>query len=166
MRRPVHAAAGTLFLVLCAVGTITAKGPTVRVTISGATLSQALDVTSPNALVNLWSGTRSARSWFDFPKPFIGDVAAPPDASLPRYTISFYVRTPANRPDAQVLKLLVVRYVPDPQTGTGYIYLPGHGDTDMVNQAIAHPGDGKWNHASPEWSAAINARLAASTPSR
>jgi hypothetical protein len=166
MRRLVYAASGALLLVFWPAGTTAAKGPTVRITISGAALTEALEVTSPNALVNLWTGTRGARSWFDFPKPFIGDVAGAPDASLPRYIVSFYVKTPANSPEARVVKLLVVRYVPDPQAGTGYIYLPGRSDTDMANEGIARPGDGKWNHASAEWSAAINARLAAAVPSR
>ena len=140
-----------------------AKGPTVRLTIAGGGLTQPLNVTSPIALVNVWNGVRKAQSWWDFPKPFLAGAATEPDAVLPRYTISFYVKAFAEEPQVRVL--YVVRYVPDPQTGGGYVYLPRSGDSEArFNSVISRPGqDGRWNRASAEWSGVINAQLAAVT---
>ena len=51
---------------------------------------------------------------------------------------------------------------PDPNTGQGYVYLPGRNDPD-ANWVINRPADGKWSTASVEWSAVINSQLAATT---
>lgn len=133
-------------LVVMAVVGASAKGPTIRIAIEGPRLGHPIEVTNPDALVNIWTGTRASRSFFDFPKSFVQDISPDPQASLPRYTLTFYVKEgPA----------YVVRYTPDPQTGGGYVYLP------LGDRTIVRPGDGHWNRASAEWSAAINAALAA-----
>jgi hypothetical protein len=149
-------ACGLLVLVLIVglVTSLTAKGVTVKLTITGGHLSRPVDVTNPTALVDVWSGARPARSWWDFPTPFIGKtVATEPAAALPRYDVSFYVKT---LPEQRVQMLYAVTYVPDPETGSGYIFIPKHDSA-----VIARPGDGKWSRASAEWSSAINAALAA-----
>ena len=112
---------------------VLAKGDTVKLAISGAWLTRPVDVTNSIALVDVWSGARRAQSWLDFPKPFIGAEASEPPASLPRFTISFYVND-----GSKVSVLYKLRYVPDPATGHGYIYLPAHGDPD-ANLVVVRP---------------------------
>ncbi len=48
-----------------------AKAVTVKLMTTGAWRQRPLEITSPRALVNVWSGTRAATSLFDFPEPFI-----------------------------------------------------------------------------------------------
>jgi len=158
--------AGCLGIAMVAVimGTgVSAKVPTSRVTISGGHLSGEVDVVNRKALVNIWDGTRPRESWFDFPQAFIGPLASEPDGRVARYTVSFYADG-----FAVGRKLYVVRYVPDPLSGFGFIYLPLSTDPDgAFNGVVTRPGkDGHWLRASPEWSQALNAQIAAaSTPS-
>ena len=143
------------------IDSVSAKGRTVRLTITGQHIGQPIDVTNPKALIDVWTGTRRAESWLDFPRAFFGDVSEEPAAALPRYTVSFYVDAFAEQP--HVRKLYVVRYVPDPRTSEGFVYLPGPREAEAVtNHVISRPGkDGRWLRASAEWSAAINAHIAA-----
>ena len=84
-----------------------------------------------------------------------------PIATLPRYTVSFFVDAFTDQP--KIRKLYVVRYVPAPLTAGGFVYLPAAADVDgELNGIVSRPGmDGRWFRASTEWSAAINAHLAA-----
>ena len=143
------------------IGSVSAKGRTVRVTITGQHIGQPIEVTNPKALIDVWTGTRRAESWFDSPRQFFDEVSEEPAAALPRYTVSFYVDAFAEQP--HVRKLYVVRYVPDPRTSGGFVYLPGPGEPDAdTNRIVSRPGkDGRWLWASAEWSAAMNAHLAA-----
>jgi hypothetical protein len=149
-------------LMLLVVDSVNAKGRTVRMTIAGQHLGEPLEVTNPKALINIWTGTRAPESWFDFPRPFFGGLTEEPAVALPRYTVSFYVDAFTEQP--RVRKLYAVRYVPDPLTGAGFVYLPASSDVDMLPLflPITRPGkDGRWLRASSEWSGAINAHLAA-----
>jgi hypothetical protein len=156
-RRLIHFSLALVLLVGTSGRGVLAKGATVKLAITGTWLTKPLEVTNRLALVNVWDGTRATQGRFDFPKPFIGSVTSEPPASLPRFKISFYVND-----GAQVQVLYTVRYVPDPNTGRGYVYLPGHNDPD-ANWVINRPADGKWSYASVEWSAVINSQLAATT---
>lgn len=152
-----------LATVAVALGTsVYAKVPTVKLTIAGGQLPRELEVTTGRALVDIWTGTRPSESWFDFPTSFIGSVVGEPDRALPRYTVSFFADSSQDRRRPQ--KLYVVRYVPDPRTGRGFIYLPLQSDPDGgLNGIMVRPGkDGHWVAASAEWSHALNAHLAAS----
>ena len=139
--------------------TVWAKAPTVKLTVAGGHLSRPLEVKNPAALVNVWSGTRRSESWFDFPRPFIGSVVTEPNTALPRYTVTFYTDAP------ELKKIYVVRYVPDPDTGLGFVYLPLRSEPGGgLNGIITRRGrDGHWLQASAEWSHVINAYLAAET---
>lgn len=150
--------ATTIFVLI---DSASAKGRTVRITITGQHFGQPIEVTNPKALIDVWTGTRRAESWLDFPRQFFGQVSEEPAAALPRYTVSFYVDAFAEQP--HVRKLYVVQYVPDPRTSGGFVYLPGPREPDAAtNRVISRPGkDGRWLLASAEWSAAINAHLAA-----
>jgi hypothetical protein len=137
---------GTLIALALMVGLVHAKGPTVKLTIPGPGVAQALEVTDPNALVHVWNGD------------FIGSPASIPDESLPRYTVSFY----ALPPRSAVRMVYVVHYARDPKTGQGFVHLPGRGEEWYglnVSTILRDGQDGKWHQASPAWSTAIAAAL-------
>jgi hypothetical protein len=129
-----------------------AKGPTIRLVISGPLLEQPLEVTDPAALAHVWSTA------------FLGGPAAEPRQSLPRYAVSFYVQPPRS----EVRMMYVVHYVVDPDTGRSYVYLPGRGEEwYRLNASTIYreKHDGRWFEADPAWSAAVRARLTTATGS-
>ncbi len=120
-----------------------AKGPTVKIMISGGGLTSAIEVTDPRILdiSNVWTGQFLDRS---------RGTAKEPARGLRRYEVSFYVKFAEN----DVRKKYVVYYYMSPTTDPGYIYLPGKGETwySLNVGAIIRDGqDGKWNYASPAW---------------
>ena len=59
--------------------------------------------------------------------------------------------------------MYVVSYVRDPQSGSGFVYLPGRGEEGwaMNVRTILRDGqDGRWHHADREWSDALARALA------
>lgn len=90
-----------------------AKGPTVRIVISGDGLASPIEVTDQRILdsSNVWMG--------NFLDASHGTVKEPP-AGLPRYEVSFYVKLGDNN----VRKKYVAYYYPNPSAGQGYIYCP------------------------------------------
>ncbi|HUE84768.1 MAG TPA: hypothetical protein VMO26_01700 [Vicinamibacterales bacterium] len=78
---------------------LSAKGPTIKLTVTGAQLANAIEITTPAALAHVWSDD------------FLGAVVEEPRAALPRYTVQCHV-LPHGRRDAQVM--YVVTYVKDP----------------------------------------------------
>ena len=124
-----------------------AKGPTTRLVISGPGLSQPVETTDPKALANVWGGS------------FIAEPAPEPDSALPRYLVTFYVQAPRETPRA----MYAVTYVRDPQSGRGFVYLPGRGEEGwaMNVRTILRDGqDGRWHRANREWSDALARALA------
>src|SRR5207245_1460160 len=116
--------------------------------IAGPRLVNPIDVTNPNALANVWEGS------------FIKSPATEPDKALPRYLVSFFTTAP--RSEASPKLCYVVYYVRDPQSGDGYVYLPGRGEEGFrlnVGSIIRREQDGKWHHAEQAWSDAIAAAL-------
>jgi hypothetical protein len=99
----------SLTLVIALAGGLAAKGQTTRLVISGPDLPQPVETTDPKALSNVWGGS------------FIAEPAPQPDAALPRYLVTFYVQPPRDTPRP----MYGVTYVRDPQSGEGFIYLPG-----------------------------------------
>lgn len=127
--------------------TTAAKGPTVRLTVAGASFSAPLVVTTPEALATVYGGE------------FLGAPAAAPDAAWPRYVVSFYVDLPR---EMGVRRMYVVEYVRDPRSGGGYVYLPGRGhEAFALNRStILRDGqDGRWHVASASWARALNAAI-------
>ena len=127
-----------------------AKGKTVRITIEGADLKRAVEITDPKVLANfnVWAGpatsSNEAQSLIVDWTP--GPVTAPP-APLPRYKVCFYSNLPNKR------LMYVVLYAYDPAAKQGYVYLPGKGDEwYRVNvSSIWHGGEGKWFRAWDRW---------------
>jgi len=129
-------------VVLLSIALVHAKGDTVRLTVAGPGLASAVEVRSADAVAaNVYAGN------------FIGEGTSAPDATLPRYVVSFFVETPRN----PVRMMYVVRYVRNPQTGQAFIYLPGHDDEGYrLNVATILRGqEGEWHVADAVWGNAI-----------
>ncbi len=131
-------------LVAAFVTVLEAKGPTVKLVVTGPGLPNAVEVTSANALAaSVWGGE------------FIGRPSATPPAMLPRYIVAFHVRLPR---DQGVKMMYVVQYVRDPFSGRGFVYLPARDDEwGHVNRStIGRDGqDGRWHSAERKWSEAV-----------
>jgi hypothetical protein len=137
----VGASVVTLFLV-----TLAAKGSTVKLTVAGPGLAHPIDITSSDALVNVWDDD------------LIRTPAAAPDKALPRYLISFYVEPLRST----VRMMYVVHYVRNYKTGEGFIYLPAPGEEWYrlnISTIMREAHDGRWHHAPKAWSNAIAAAL-------
>jgi len=144
---------GVLALAVMAafVGTLQAKGPTVKLTVSGPTLSLPLDITDARVLssANVFAGG------------FLAGGSIAPDVSLPRYRVSFHVELPKWM-NAGVQVKYVVLYAKDSKTGRGFIYLPGRGEDGYrlnVGTIVRDGQDGVWHLAASEWAAALNTYL-------
>ena len=137
----------TVVMVIALATAAGAKGPTIKLSISGPGVREPLIVTDAAALVHVWSNG------------FIGSITTPPDSSLPRYHVSFHVQPP--RSDV-VRVMYVVQYVLDPKTNDGFVYLPGRGEDGYrlnVGTMLREGHDGRWHRAPAEWNQAISARL-------
>src|SRR5262245_28966695 len=134
-------------LVLASSALPSAKGPTVRLVISGHGLLRPIEITEARALANVWAGR------------FIGEQADEPDARLPRSRIDFYVLPPREK---EPRLMYAVTYVYDPASGGGFLYLPGRGDDGWalnVRTILRDSQDGRWHTAEPDWSESIEAAL-------
>lgn len=131
-----------------------AKGKTVKVTIEGAALTAAIEITNARALApfNIWAGPNPAMGTtsFDSPPSFVVDWSSgpvrEPSRALPRYKVSFWTE------DREKVAY-VVFYSYDPVTKQGYVYLPGEKDDSYsLNIGTMLRGvEGTWFHAWSEW---------------
>ena len=138
-------------LVLALGSTLLGKGPTVKLTVTGPGVDHPVEITDSRALANVYSN-----DWFAAP-------AAGPSTKLPRYVVSFHVDLERGQ---GVRVMYAVRYVHDPATGEGFVYLPGRGDemyklnvTTIMREGV----DGRWYRASKNWDVAIWSRLRTET---
>ena len=131
---------------------VLAKGPTLKITIKGANLASPIEITDNRTLERfaVWAGAGVRINNVPQTEGFIvdwekGQVAAPP-ATLQRYEISFHVMH--QRPSDYV-----VSYAYDPDTGKGYVYLPGKGEPfyDSNTFLIFRSIEGNWLSASETW---------------
>jgi len=105
-----------------------------------------IETTERKVLANVWGGS------------FIAEPSPEPDLALPRYLLTFIVQPPREAPRA----MYIVTYVRDPQSGSGFIYLPGRGEDGWamnVRTTLRDGQDGRWHRASAEWSDAVAAAI-------
>jgi hypothetical protein len=131
--------------------TLQAKGPTVRLTLSGAALPAPVEITDAQLLStsNVFEGS------------FLGARSNEPPLSTPRYRVWFHVESPAWMKRPVEVKYVVI-YAKDPQTGGGLIYLPGRNEEGYhlnVGTILRDSRDGVWQSASPQWAKAVNRYL-------
>lgn len=140
----------SLLAVLTVSETVFAKGPTVRLIISGGDLAAPIQISDPTKLTafNVWSGpgvsingaadwSTSFADWKHRASPYLTQ-------GLPRYEVSFY----ANRPDER--PVYVVTYAYDPETARGFIQIPGgaHPNHGLNVRSILRGVEGSWFRAS------------------
>jgi hypothetical protein len=121
---------------------------TVKITISGKPLPVSIEIVDPSvlALSHVFEGA------------FIGAPVSEPDASWPRYTLTFDIQTR----DGVKSAAYVVAYTRSRWTGEAFVYLPGPDDGPYrrnISTILREGANGRWHRASEKWSAAINARL-------
>jgi hypothetical protein len=139
-----------------------AEMDTVKIIIAGGDLSAAIEITDPAVLddFKVWAGPGNFRREggrdvpIQFDHGFIVDWSrgsVNPPQPLKTYTVSFVTtRTSHNT--------YVVRYVIDPSTKGGYVYLPGKGEPEYTANTwlILRGVEGKWFHAWSRWEAVAN----------
>ena len=107
-------------LVLCASIPLDAKGPTVKLTLTGPGLAAPIEIVEPAILEasNIFAGS------------FIGEaVTQAPPVNPPIYTVSFELQPPQNKPVRTAYAVSLAR---DERTGALWIYLPGRGEAGYV----------------------------------
>ena len=133
---------------IAASSALDAKGPTVKLTLSGPGLAQPVEITDPGLLhgSNVWMGS------------FLGaTAAAAPAVMAPIYTVAFDVRLPEWQ-RAGVKTMYTVSVARDARTGGLWLYLPGRGEpgyTLNVRTILRDTQDGRWHRPSPGWASAI-----------
>lgn len=139
--------------VFALVANLAAKGPTVRLVITGGGLAKPLIITDPAVLAdsNVFGGT------------FLGPIASVSsiDSTWPKYIVSFFVELPAWMRQGVQMKYVVV-YARNPQTGEGFVYLPAPGEEwyRLNASTILRNGlEGNWLHASKVWAKPLNTHL-------
>ena len=131
----------------CGVAVVAAKGQTRRLVVAGRTLQAPVEITSPDALADVWGGS------------FLGEPTPEPSATVQRYTVSFYVVPPRETADRL---MYVVTYVRDPDGTGGVVCLPGRGEPMYalnVTTILRPKQDGRCHRGEARWSLAINADL-------
>ena len=145
------ASTAVLFLA-CVPLLVTAKGPTLKITIKGSDLPSPIEITDKEILekFDVWAGAGVEINGFPQTKGFIvdwekGPVAEPP-TTLRRYEVSFDVIH-------QQPSTYVVSYAYDPVTRKGYVYLPGKDeDFNASNTFLILRGvEGNWLSATATW---------------
>jgi hypothetical protein len=157
------------FMVLLAAGTsLSAKGTTTKIVISGAALVTPIEIAEATIIqpFQVWAGagTQSCvrRVCREHTQGFIIDwtsgVVPDRPSGLQRYIVTFYTtahnalvdargETPPEQPT------YVVWYEYDPAAGRGFVYLPGKGDEwyQANIRAIWREREGNWFHATSAW---------------
>jgi len=128
---------------------------TVRLDVTGGDLAKPISITN-TGLLELSHPYRGA---------FLGDKVDAVDSRWPRYDIRlvFEPEVPS-AVDASKRKerTYLLRYSLNWQTGEGYVYLPGPGETgyrDNIGVMIRDGDDGQWHRAADAWSTLLNPYL-------
>lgn len=160
----VISAAFCLLVIFSAAALVFAKGTTTKITITGAGLQRPVEISDPELLknFNVWSGPGTFANGVEGNEGFIVDWASGAATDRPNglqtFKLSFYVRY-ANRPFSEQTDQLayIVSYAVDPETGQGYVYLPGKSDEPyrLNTKAIIRGREGNWFRANAAWQIAF-----------
>jgi hypothetical protein len=136
-----------------------AKGTIVKITIKGANLPAAVEITDGGIKdFTPWAGPGVTINGIKQTDGFIIDWKPGPLSSRPnglqRYEVSFYGKLYGQPPGAKEELVHVVVYEYDPLVGRGYVYLPGKADEwyRINSAAMGHDGlEGNWFRATRAW---------------
>jgi hypothetical protein len=127
---------------------LSAKGDTVRITIKGGDLAAPIEITdrAAAAYFRVWSGPGTSSNE---PQRLIVDWSRGV-AELPKGLQVYEVSFLTTRRDPSTY---VVRYLIDPSTNQGYVYLPGKTDAEYRDNVwLIYRGiEGNWFHAWSAW---------------
>jgi hypothetical protein len=154
---------------------LSAKGPTTRITIIDLSRGASIDITDPSVVsrFNVWDGPgtfsttngREIQGMGGFIVDWRSGALSVRPTGLRRYEVRFYVRH-HNQPPEQLA--YTVYYERDPATRNGFVYLPGQSDEHYrLNVFSIHRGqgfEGNWFRASPSWLDAVEPLLLAHAP--
>jgi hypothetical protein len=136
---------------------LSAKGETVRVTISGADLSAPIVIGDPEAVARfqVWAGPGTSGNEPQALNVDWSRGAVDRPEGLLIYEVSFAT----TREDRGTY---MVRYALDPSTNQGYVYLPGKTDKEYRDNVrlILRRVEGQWFHAWSEWEEVANPLIA------
>lgn len=127
---------------------LSAKAPTVRITLAGGKLAHSIQITDIELLnlSNAWG-----EGFLDTSKPALKERPKVNGT----YEVTFY-----SGAEEDIRKTCVFYYSPGSSAAQGVIYLPGI-DASLNSGTIIRQGrDGKWSYASPAWEALIKALIA------
>jgi hypothetical protein len=143
--RGTFAALTAITTLLIAPACLSAKGETIRVTISGGNLAAPIQITDSTivARFQVWAGPGTSSDEAQSLNVDWSHGVVEPPKDLTVYEVSFVTTRGA----------YVVRYGIDKSTGKGYVYLPGRGDSGYeANVGLIYRGlEGKWLGASTTW---------------
>lgn len=129
---------------------LSAKAPTVRITVAGGKLAHSIQITNVEILnlSNAWG-----EGFLDTSKP---PLKEPPKVSS-TYEVTLY-----SGAGNDIGKTCVFYYSPGSSAEQGLIYLPGKGTLWALNAGtiIRQGRDGRWSYASPAWEALIKPLIA------
>jgi len=147
MRGTLAALTATVVLLIAPVQ-LSAKGDTVRITITGGDLAAPIEITDPAvaARFHVWSGPGTSSSEAHGLNIDWSRGVVEPPKGLQIYEVSFV--TTRRNPSTYV-----VGYAIDSSTNQGYVYLPGKTDAAYRNNVwLIYRGiEGNWFHAWNEW---------------
>jgi hypothetical protein len=127
---------------------LSARGDTVRITITGGDLTAPIEITDPAVAsrFHVWSGPGTSSNEAQGLNVDWSQGVVEPPKGLQIYEVSFITtrRDPGT---------YVVRYAIDPSTNHGYVYLPGKADAGYRDNVwlIYRSVEGKWFRAWSEW---------------
>jgi hypothetical protein len=146
------------FLSLVIPARLFAKGDISKITIKGADLKTAIEITDftnfKDVDVNVWAGPGVKINGKEQTEGFIIDwsqTVMEPPKGLQGYEVSFY----AKFPDEKLVYVVLYEY--DPATERGYIYLPGKGDDSYwlnmgtITHGVQGHYEGHWYRALSGW---------------
>ena len=149
--------------------TLLAKGPTTRITISGSSLTNPIEISDVNIIkeFQVWAGPGTKMcvggiaNCVEGTEGFIvdwssGAVSERP-SGLERYQISFYVNDHSASRSGPARLAYVVSYEYDSATAQGYVYLPGKTDQwySLNTESIYRGREGNWFRAAAAWQDAV-----------
>ena len=152
--------AAAFAIVLLFAPSLTAKGPTLKITIEGSDLARPIEITDPTILqqFNIWSGPgTSSNESKSFIVNWSNGVVPERPKGLRRYQVSFY----ADHGFGLKKPAYVVLYEYDDSSGHGYVYLPGKGEQWYAQNvtSISRGVEGNWFHAWDQWDAVVKRLL-------
>ncbi|MBI1353295.1 MAG: hypothetical protein GC160_03035 [Acidobacteria bacterium] len=144
----------------------------IRIDVEGSGLSEPVSITNRDALrdFSVWSGPGAYAEGVEETEGFIIDWRAGPSPAPPeglvRYEARFFegcYRMDYGCHGGDPALVYVVRYLVDPATGQGFVYLPAPGEKAFeTNHTMWRGGrEGRWFRASKDWDGYVQPMLRA-----